>query len=74
MELCLIQMVCVFIEWFLNGIFTDVDEMLCALSELPTGMLYRPPRLRKIFASKACRKSVMIGRALRIGEMQTVGD
>ncbi|CAN8063134.1 unnamed protein product [Agarophyton chilense] len=34
--------------------------------------LLRPPRVRAMLASRACRKSIMVGRALSISEMNTV--
>lgn len=34
--------------------------------------MYRPVRIRKIFASKACRKSVMIGKPLNQREMTQI--
>jgi len=46
----------------------DVEQMVAALADAP-GVMYRPPRLRKVFASKACRKSVMIGTALTHAQM-----
>ncbi|KAI6209291.1 hypothetical protein M3Y96_00206300 [Aphelenchoides besseyi] len=41
----------------------DIDEMLGVLADQPS-VMYRPLKLRKIFASRACRKSVMFGTAL----------
>ena len=38
----------------------DVDEMIFMLSDAPHVMC-RPSRIRQMFASRACRKSVMIG-------------
>lgn len=32
----------------------------------------RPPRIRAMFASRACRKSIMIGTALKMGQMRNV--
>lgn len=34
--------------------------------------MYRPIKLRKIFASKACRKSIMFGTALTKQQMEHV--
>ncbi|XP_074649562.1 mismatch repair endonuclease PMS2-like [Tubulanus polymorphus] len=47
----------------------DVDEMIFMLSYSP-GAMCRPSRVRQIFASKACRKSIMIGTALTKPEMK----
>uniref|UniRef100_A0A0N4ZR31 DNA mismatch repair protein MLH2 n=1 Tax=Parastrongyloides trichosuri TaxID=131310 RepID=A0A0N4ZR31_PARTI len=58
----------------LNGyIFesSDVEEMAVHLAEYP-GLIYRPSKIRKIFASKACRKSVMIGTPLTKQKMKTI--
>ena len=40
----------------------------------PAGTLVRPSRVRKMFASRACRKSVMIGTALTKQEMKKIVD
>ncbi|EPB65965.1 MutL dimerization domain protein [Ancylostoma ceylanicum] len=48
----------------------DIEEILAVVSEFP-GVMYRPAKLRRIFASRACRKSVMIGTALTTNQMQT---
>nr|XP_044999278.1 mismatch repair endonuclease PMS2 isoform X2 [Jaculus jaculus] len=47
----------------------DVDELIFMLSDSP-GVMCRPSRVRQMFASRACRKSVMIGTALNISEMK----
>uniref|UniRef100_A0A8B9NSP6 Mismatch repair endonuclease PMS2 n=1 Tax=Apteryx owenii TaxID=8824 RepID=A0A8B9NSP6_APTOW len=47
----------------------DIDEMIFMLSDCP-GVMCRPSRVRQMFASRACRKSVMIGTALNIQEMR----
>ncbi|VDK86186.1 unnamed protein product [Litomosoides sigmodontis] len=49
----------------------NIDEMLSVLCDFP-GMMYRPAKLRKIFASRACRKSVMIGSALTMAQMEKI--
>ena len=50
----------------------DIDELLFMLSEMggdeSTDTL-RPTRVRAMFASRACRKSVMIGHSLSRGDM-----
>ncbi|XP_004534945.1 mismatch repair endonuclease PMS2 isoform X1 [Ceratitis capitata] len=43
----------------------DIDELLFMLQDAPAGTVCRPSRIRDMFASRACRKSVMIGTALK---------
>lgn len=50
---------------------TDIEEMLNVLHE-HGDITYRPAKLRKLFASKACRKAVMIGAHLEQREMETI--
>ncbi|XP_029414979.1 mismatch repair endonuclease PMS2 isoform X2 [Nannospalax galili] len=47
----------------------DIDELIFMLSDSP-GVMCRPSRVRQMFASRACRKSVMIGTALNTNEMK----
>ncbi|NXN22101.1 PMS2 endonuclease, partial [Nycticryphes semicollaris] len=47
----------------------DIDELIFMLSDSP-GIMCRPSRVRQMFASRACRKSVMIGTALNVQEMR----
>ncbi|XP_006859821.1 PREDICTED: mismatch repair endonuclease PMS2 [Chrysochloris asiatica] len=47
----------------------DIDELVFMLSDCP-GVMCRPSRVRQMFASRACRKSVMIGTALNTSEMK----
>ncbi|KAM6155829.1 mismatch repair endonuclease PMS2 [Rhynchocyon petersi] len=47
----------------------DIDELIFMLSDCP-GVMCRPSRVREMFASRACRKSVMIGTALNTSEMK----
>ncbi|CAG9863016.1 unnamed protein product [Phyllotreta striolata] len=47
----------------------DIDEMLLMLQESTNGICI-PSKLKKMFASRACRKSVMIGRDLSKAEMK----
>uniref|UniRef100_A0A8C3YHS2 PMS1 homolog 2, mismatch repair system component n=1 Tax=Catagonus wagneri TaxID=51154 RepID=A0A8C3YHS2_9CETA len=47
----------------------DIDELIFMLSDSP-GVMCRPSRVRQMFASRACRKSVMIGTALNTSEMR----
>ncbi|KMY93978.1 mismatch repair endonuclease PMS2 isoform X1 [Drosophila simulans] len=42
----------------------DIDELIFMLQDAPEGTICRPSRVRAMFASRACRKSVMIGTAL----------
>ncbi|KAH8407632.1 hypothetical protein KR222_008283, partial [Zaprionus bogoriensis] len=42
----------------------DIDELIFMLQDAPEGTVCRPSRIRAMFASRACRKSVMIGKAL----------
>lgn len=42
----------------------DIDELLFMLQDAPANTMCRPSRVRAMFASRACRKSVMIGSAL----------
>ncbi|KAJ8363841.1 hypothetical protein SKAU_G00126720 [Synaphobranchus kaupii] len=48
---------------------SDIEEMIFMLSDSP-GVMCRPSRVRQMFASRACRKSVMIGTALNTSEMK----
>ncbi|XP_067005498.2 mismatch repair endonuclease PMS2 [Anabrus simplex] len=47
----------------------DIDELLFMLQDAPHTMC-RPSRVRAMFASRACRKSVMIGTALSYSDMR----
>ncbi|XP_067286156.1 mismatch repair endonuclease PMS2 isoform X2 [Pseudorasbora parva] len=47
----------------------DIEELIFMLSDSP-GIMCRPSRVRQMFASRACRKSVMVGTALNISEMK----
>ncbi|KAJ7305868.1 hypothetical protein JRQ81_010234 [Phrynocephalus forsythii] len=47
----------------------DIEELIFMLSDCP-GVMCRPSRVRQMFASRACRKSVMVGTALNINEMK----
>ncbi|CAJ0944475.1 unnamed protein product, partial [Mesorhabditis belari] len=50
---------------------SDIDEILTSVTEHPNQM-YRPQKLRKIFASRACRHSVMVGDTLMSGKMEEI--
>ena len=47
----------------------DIEEMIFMLDDAPN-TICRPSRIRTMFASRACRKSVMIGDALTKKQMQ----
>ncbi|XP_072230198.1 mismatch repair endonuclease PMS2 [Leuresthes tenuis] len=47
----------------------DIEELIFMLSDSP-GVMCRPSRVRQMFASRSCRKSVMIGTALSASEMK----
>ncbi|XP_069839929.1 mismatch repair endonuclease PMS2 [Dendropsophus ebraccatus] len=47
----------------------DIEELIFMLSDSP-GVMCRPSRVQQMFASRACRKSVMIGTALTPQEMK----
>ncbi|KAK7134540.1 hypothetical protein R3I93_017837 [Phoxinus phoxinus] len=48
---------------------SDIEELIFMLSDSP-GIMCRPSRVRQMFASRSCRKSVMVGTALNISEMK----
>lgn len=58
-----------------NWIFgkDDIDELIFMLQDSP-GANCRPSRVRAMFASRACRKSVMIGTALSGKDMRRLVD
>nr|XP_021181434.2 mismatch repair endonuclease PMS2 [Helicoverpa armigera] len=58
-----------------NWIFgkEDIEELLFMLKESPSEYC-RPSRVRAMFASRACRKSVMIGTALSKADMKKLVD
>ena len=49
----------------------DLEELIFMLSDTP-GVMCRPSRVRQMFASRACRKSIMVGTALNKKEMKRV--
>lgn len=51
----------------------DIDEMLFMLQDSSHTMV-RPSRVRSMFASRACRKSVMVGKSLSLHEMKRLVD
>ncbi|XP_075168627.1 mismatch repair endonuclease PMS2 isoform X2 [Haematobia irritans] len=50
----------------------DIDELIFMLQDAPEGTICRPSRIRAMFASRACRKSVMIGQALKKTTMEVL--
>lgn len=44
------------------------------LQDAPSNSICRPSRIREMFASRACRKSVMIGTALNKKVMKSLVD
>ncbi|RDW92027.1 hypothetical protein BP5796_01421 [Coleophoma crateriformis] len=51
---------------------TDLNELIALLSEHPAGFVPRPSKVRKMFAMRACRSSIMIGKTLNPKQMGTV--
>ena len=49
----------------------DIDELIFMLSDSP-GVSFRPSNVRKMFASRACRMSIMVGTALTKAQMRRV--
>ncbi|ELT93291.1 hypothetical protein CAPTEDRAFT_202090, partial [Capitella teleta] len=49
----------------------DIEELVFMLSD-SSGIMCRPTRVRQMLASRACRKSIMIGTALNQPEMNKV--
>ncbi|XP_063445831.1 mismatch repair endonuclease PMS2-like [Mytilus trossulus] len=47
----------------------DIEELIFMLTDSP-GVMCRPSRVRQMFASRSCRKSIMIGTALNKAEMK----
>ncbi|KAK6617143.1 hypothetical protein RUM43_014745 [Polyplax serrata] len=50
----------------------DIDELLFLLEDAPEKVMLRPSRVESMFASRACRKSVMIGTPLNHNEMKKI--
>lgn len=48
----------------------DIDELIFMLHDAPEGTVCRPSRISAMFASRACRKSIMIGTALKKSTMR----
>lgn len=60
-----------FVQDDLKEIVAMLKSNVLHSSTLKVGLL-RPPRVRAMFASRACRKSVMIGTALQKGQMRRI--
>jgi DNA mismatch repair ATPase MutL len=52
----------------------DIDELLFMLQDAPDANVCRPSRVRSMFASRACRKSIMIGNSLNQADMRRLVD
>ncbi|TFK95434.1 hypothetical protein BDV98DRAFT_517618 [Pterulicium gracile] len=50
----------------------DLEELILLLHDAPPGRVVRCSKARSMFASRACRKSVMIGRSLTTSQMTTI--
>jgi len=50
----------------------DLEELLSLMQDKAQGEMVRCSKARNMFASRACRKSIMIGKTLNIGQMTTV--
>lgn len=50
----------------------DVHELASIVADNNTGEMVRLPKARAMFASRACRRSVMIGTSLDKGQMERV--
>lgn len=48
----------------------DIEEMICLMQDCSSKSTCRPSRIRSMLASRACRKSVMIGKALDAKSMK----
>jgi len=50
----------------------DLEEILSLMHDRPSGQMVRCSKVRAMFASRACRKSVMIGDSLNRQQMVKV--
>ncbi|KZZ96172.1 DNA mismatch repair protein [Moelleriella libera RCEF 2490] len=52
----------------------DLEELIAIMADQPAGSEHipRPSRVRKMFAMRACRGSIMIGKALTLNQMYTL--
>ncbi|CAG8973345.1 hypothetical protein HYALB_00000108 [Hymenoscyphus albidus] len=51
---------------------SDLEELISMLSETTSGAVPRPSKVRKMFAMRACRSSIMIGKTLSRKQMEGV--
>lgn len=56
----------------MDFLLSDLEELLDLINARSNDEMVRPTKARKMFASRACRKSVMIGKALSANQMSTV--
>lgn len=52
----------------------DLEELLHIIQDAPLASVPRPSKTRKFFAMRACRTSVMIGKALDTKSMRGILD
>jgi DNA mismatch repair protein PMS2 len=50
----------------------DLEELIALLAEHQSGTVPRPSKVRKMFAMRACRSSIMIGKTLTQRQMERV--
>jgi DNA mismatch repair protein PMS2 len=50
----------------------DLEELIHLLHDRAPGQIVRPAKVRSMFAMRACRKSVMVGKALTLPQMTGV--
>ena len=50
----------------------DLEELVSLLHDVPSGRMVRCSKARAMFASRACRSSVMVGDTLSPVQMATV--
>lgn len=58
--------------FILSLLSIDFEELLHKMRDLPTGTMVRCSKARAMFASRACRKSIMVGMALENKQMTSV--
>ncbi|KAF8318503.1 DNA mismatch repair protein MutL [Clavulina sp. PMI_390] len=51
---------------------SDLEELLNLMQDQPSGHMVRCSKARAMFASRACRKSVMIGKPLNLSQMTSI--
>lgn len=50
----------------------DLEELLALLSEQAGSEIPRPSKVRRMFAMRACRSSIMVGKTLTVKQMQRI--